>query len=386
MTTTKKAAKKKTSAKVTQKSQRLAKALEPVAHVGLQFGSKHHVFVAKVKGGEMWALNQLTNIAKANITPLFEMWPPNPATATKPAKNLTQHATDIMTTLRAEWGQLPFFLDTRYLPLGGIPSATQASDVFAIARAAQLTYVPVTSISAAPAYQQAIQAVAALDGRGAMIRLTTQDFTNLGLLSAYLTALLGVLQLPAAQVDVGLDLEYRGNALEVAQLGQNLVNTLPFLNNWRTVTLISGCFPSVSPAILGAWNPVPRADWTGWLQVRAAQTSAGARTPSYGDYGVRCGGVPVVIPNTPDPNLRYTDPQNILARKGPKTNGTLQALCLDLLNRAEFAGPAFSQGDALIAARAAMQGSQNNGQPFQWIQWCTNHHLELVAWQIRSLP
>jgi hypothetical protein len=61
-------------------------------------------------------------------------------------------------------------LDTRYMPAGGIPSATQAASVFAIARALQLTAVPVTSLSSAPAYQQAIGTAAATDGRGVMIR------------------------------------------------------------------------------------------------------------------------------------------------------------------------------------------------------------------------
>lgn len=377
---------KTTTKKLTQKAQRSAKALEPVNHVGLTFGPKHHVFVGKVKSGEIWALNQLSALAKTAITPLLEMWPPNPATITKPAKSVVQHTTDLMTTLRAEWGTLPFFLDTRYMPAGGIPSATQATSVFAIARALQLTAVPVTSLSSAPAYQQAIGTAAATDGRGVMIRLTTQEFTNSALLAAYLTALLGVLRLSPQQVDVALDLEYRANQLEVQQLGSSLMATLPFLNDWRTVTLISGCFPQTSPAQIGMWNPVARADWLGWLQVANTQITAGKRIPSYGDYGVRCGGTPVVIPNTPDPNLRYTDQQNILVRKGPKSNGSLQAMCADLVGRAEYAGPAFSQGDALIAARAAMPGSQNNGQPFQWIQWCTNHHLELVAWQIRNLP
>ncbi len=387
MATTKKAvAKKAVVKKPTQRSLRTARALQPIAHPGYSFGPKHHVFVAKVKAGEIWALNQLSNIGKQTVTPLFEMWPPDPATPTKPAKTVLAHATDLLSTVRAEWGTLPLFLDTRYMPLGGIPSAQQAALVFGIARSLGLSAVPVTTLTASPAYQSAIANAVGIDARGAMIRLRTENFTALALLPAYLTALLGVLQLSPDQVDIALDLEYRSNLLEVQQLGQSLVVNLPFLNDWRTVTLISGCFPQVSPAQIGAWTSVQRVDWLGWLQVASAQTSSGARVISFGDYGVRCGGPPIKIPNTPAPYLRYSDTQNVLTRKGPKTNGALQAICADLVSRPEFAGALFSQGDAEIAARATMQGLQNNGQAWQWIQWCTNHHLELTAWQIRSLP
>jgi Beta protein len=386
MATSRKSAPKKAAKKLTQKAERAAVATRPVNHPGLRFGHKHHVFVAKVKAGEIWALNQLTQAAKEAITPLFEMWPPNPGTATKPAKSVTQHVTDVLESVRLEWGSLPFFLDTRYMPLGGTPSGAQASTVFSIARSKNLLAVPVTALAASPAYQQAIQNVIAADNRGVMIRLTTQDFNNPILLDAYLAALVGILQVARQQVDIALDLEYRSNQLEVQQLGQSLLNSLPTLPDWRTVTLVAGCFPAVSPAQVGTWTQVSRADWMGWSQVLTSQTNAGARVPSYGDYGVRCGGIPVVIPNIPDPNLRYTTQQTILVRKDPKTNGVLQAMCVDLVARAEFAGANFSVGDSLIAARAAMPGLLNNGQAFQWIQWCTNHHLELVAWQIRNLP
>ena len=129
----------------TKTALRIARAQLPVAHVGLVFNHKHHVFIAKLKRGEVWALNQLNQATKATVTPLFEMRPPNPPTQTKPAKTLVQHTTDLMQLLATEWMGLPCYLDALYLPPGGVPSPQAAQTVFAIARAAQIYVVPVTS-------------------------------------------------------------------------------------------------------------------------------------------------------------------------------------------------------------------------------------------------
>jgi len=117
------------------------------------------VFIAKAKRGELWALNHLSVAARGTITPLFEMWPPAPprkpkdGSASKPkaAKTLGAHATALLQMIRDEWGTLPFFLDTRYVPLGGIPSPLSAKVIFDVARTMQLVAVPVTSITFAPA-------------------------------------------------------------------------------------------------------------------------------------------------------------------------------------------------------------------------------------------
>ena len=164
------------------------------------------------------------------------------------------------------------------------------------------------------------------------------------------------------------------------------MNQLPFVDEWRTVTLASGCFPdSISNQPIGQWIPFDRNDWLGWNGVLQQRTALHSRLPSYGDYGIRCGGEPQVIPNTPAPNLRYTIPNIIWVRRGQKSSGSMHAICDNLIGQQFYSGAQFSVGDAAIAAKAAMTG-QTNGSPEQWIQWCTNHHLELTASQIQSLP
>lgn len=302
-------------------------------------------------------------------------------------KSLVTHATDLLQNMRDEWGTLPLFLDTRYVSLQGIPSPEGARIIFDVARTLQLVAIPTTSIRFAPAYQQEIRDVVAKDGRGALLRSFMNDFTNPNLLGNYLTALLGVLQVGPNQTDVLIDLEHRQEQIEVQQLGAFALSALPSLKDWRTVTLAAGCFPqSISGLEHETWLPVPRSDWLGWLHINSLQTAKGSRRATYGDYGIRCGGIPTDIPNRPDPNIRYSGEQKILVRKEPKKDGKMKTICSSLILRSEFSGAQFSQGDAEIAARAAMPGSPNNGQAEQWIQWCTNHHLELTASQIQNLP
>jgi len=366
---------------------RVARAQVAVPHPGLVFGYKHQVFIAKLKRGEVWALNHLKFTSKAVTTPLFEMWPANPGTTTKPGKTLTAHTNDLMETLTTEWTNLPCYIDTQYLQnAGGAPSPANAQTVFNIARAKNVNAIPATSPYFSPAFQQIINNVVAADGRGVMFRLPVAFFNNVQNIAGLLDGLAAAIGVARNEVDILIDLAHRPELVEVQQLGTHCINNLPNINAWRTVTLAAGCFPdSIATLPTGNWIPVDRSDWIGWSGIAAQRIAANVRVPSYGDYGVRCGGAPMVIPNSPAPNLRYTTTNQIMVRRGAKTPGSMQAICADLVNRQFFGGPTFSQGDADIAVLAATTG-QTNGSAEQWVQWCTNHHLEMTASQIQTLP
>jgi hypothetical protein len=377
----------KKAPKQTQAALRAERARIPVAHVGLAFAHKHYVFVAKLKRGEIWALNQLSVQAKATVTPLLEMWPPNPPTTANPGKTLNQHVSDLMEYVSAEWTGLPCYIDTQYLLANGVPSPQAVQTVFGIARQPNMNVaaVPVTSPFFAQPFQQAIRNVIAADGRGVMFRIPANFFANQQNLAA-LNALAVFFGVARNQVDILIDLQYRPDLVGVQQIGAGCLNALPFMNDWRTVTLASGCFPeSISNQPTGQWLQFDRNDWMGWNTILQQRAAGQSRLPSYGDYGVRCGGEPVVIPNSPAPNVRYSDTQIIWVRKGPKAPGSMQAICADLITQPYFRGAQFSQGDADLAAKAATP-SPANGTPEQWIQWCTNHHLELTVSQIQNLP
>jgi hypothetical protein len=380
--------------KITQKQVRAARALEVVPHPGLKFSHKHHLFIAKAKRGELWALNHLSVPARAAVTPLLEMWPPkiprkkkNSNKPPKPPKSMVAHVTDILTMIRSDWGALPCALDTRYLLSSGVPSADHLKTVFDIARKLGVVAVPVTSIRFSPAFQDVIKNIIAQDHRGVMIRLLLTDFTDPKLVADYLTALLNVLQIPASEADVLIDLELRREQAAVQTLGASNLASIPNIGDWRTLTLAAGCFPqNITDLDYSKWYPIARSDWLGWLNVVSTRRAENKRIPSYGDYGIRCGGAPKDIPRGPDPNIRYSDKQQIIVRKEKKSDGGMKKICASLIARPDFSGAPFSRGDEYIAATAANSGSAKNGQAEQWIQWCSNHHLELTASQIQSLP
>jgi hypothetical protein len=141
---------------LTQKAVRAARAREHVPHPGLKFSHKHHVFIAKPKRGELWALNHLSVPARAALTPLFEMFPPSAprknkdGKTSKPQKPLPTHANDLLMLINNEWA-LPFFMDTRFVATGGVPSPAAVKTFFDTARNIGVAAVPVTSIRFAAA-------------------------------------------------------------------------------------------------------------------------------------------------------------------------------------------------------------------------------------------
>jgi hypothetical protein len=230
--------------KPTQKSVRVARAEQPVTHAGLGFDHKHYIFIAKVKRGEVWALNYLKMPTKSSVTPLFEMWPPKKIVKKpKVPKNLTEHTEDTLLTVKEEWGDLPFFLDTRYISEARLPSPQAAKLIFQVARNLAIQCVPVTSLRFSPTYQMAIRNVIQEDKRGVMLRIDTTDLVDKTLLKGYIDGLLSVLSLNPDSVDVLIDLAYRPNQMEVQNLGESGLTKIPYIKQWRTVTLASGCFP-----------------------------------------------------------------------------------------------------------------------------------------------
>jgi hypothetical protein len=394
----KKTEKDRAPKKLTQKAVRAARALEHIPHPGHQFSHKHYVYIGRAKAGEMWALNNLSVQARSEITPLLEVVPPALAQKekkvgtkvihkAKAAKSLSQHAVDVLKIIKSEWNELPIFLDTKFLRYGTIPSPDAVKVVFDTARDLHLNAVPVTPLVISEDFQKQIAAVIAADNRGVLIRLVLSDFKQAGLLNNLLTALLKGLQVLPQQVGILIDMGRQTDQFTAQQVGLSALSRIPTPAAWRTLTLAAGCFPdAISKWKHDAWLAVERVDWLSWLDIVAGRANAASRIPSYGDYGIRSGAEPLNIPNQPHPNIRYSIPEKVLVRKGEKADGVIKKICANLVSMKEFSGAEFSEGDRQIALKASAPGLPNNGQPFQWIQWCTNHHLELTASQIRKLP
>jgi hypothetical protein len=382
------AAQAKKAPKLSKTALRIERAKIVIPHRGLVFNHEHYVFIARLKRGEIWALNCLKPNSKSMVSPVFEIGLPDPPQPNKAPKTLIQHATDSLERIATEWTGLPFYLDPKYLgPKDAPPTPDNVQAVFALTQSMGLRMVPVTSPFFPPTVQRVVKNVIKKDDRGVMFRLTVDFFANLQNVSTYLDGLMAALEVTAERVDILVDLGYRPSIADVQVLGTYCFSSLPLIKSWRTVTLASGCFPdSITKEPSGQWIPYSRTDWLGWNAFATQRAKSGLRVPTYGDYGVRCGGRPQPVPNGPAPNIRYSDSKTIWVRKGPKkVPGVMKAICTDLIGKPFFAGATFSEGDNQIALKAA-NSSVTNAQAEQWIQWCANHHLELTSSQIRSRP
>lgn len=327
--------------------------------------------ILKSKAGEFWALQGLSQQTKVLTTPLIELVPPEE----KPLQSTVEGQCK---KIAASWGtNSRFYLDTSLLH-GGSGNPATITMALGSARAVGLRATPVVHAGYSPASRQAIAAAMAIDGRGAILRMLQNNFSQ----SAIVHSILSDLGHPADAIDFMID--YRGSTMSL----NNDVPQIPHLSHWRRLVAASGVFPSSLSQYQGqGWVPVTRGCWQSWLTGVASGTLP--RIPCFGDYSIRNWHYSAGRGNPPV-SLRYTSDSEWLVRcDGKLHNGdapNMIGICQNLVARPEFSGPTFSTGDAEINSRATQQVS-NPGGATQWIQWAHSHHLEFVAKnQILPLP
>jgi len=352
------------------------------------FAHKHYVPVLKCKNGDLWSLQNLKPTSTSRITPVIEIVPPSP----KQSEN--DRLQWSVEKIAQAWGGKLFFADLIWRqavpPLGGGMHVVTA--FFDLARARNLNTVPVTALDRNPAFQTAVAGVIAQDKRGVAVRLGSQYFSNRTTLAAALAGLLTVLSVSRNQVDLIVDFGHIGQIAPglIPGLIHTAIAMLPNINDWRTLTVVSGSFPpSVTVLNQGVWNVLPRVEWMSWRTV-VTGTPSPARLPSYGDYTVGDPNLPYSGQALVAVNLRYSADDDFFVWRGHAANhhaagyGQIYTICANLVTLPQFTGAGFSAGDAEIQLRSTMTGS--TGGPEAWRKWATNHYLELVVTQIASLP
>lgn len=348
------------------------------------FGHKHYVPVLKGKRAEFPALGNLHS--KAAITPLLE-----PVPSAEPD--------EVPRRMSANWpNDSPYFIDLVFLDDPDDEHTPAADDhpvreCFDEVAERDQRAIPVTSLSRSPGYQSAVQQVVSEQEQGVCIRLTADDFEeDADDLDNALQAALDFLHLGPGDTDIVLDAGSvaESAAATIAQLHRAHIALLPNLNNWRTLTMLAGAFPhSLAPLVRGQWNPHNRHEWRGW-RLLVTGSHQPARLPSFGDYAIAHPDLPPEGRATILAQLRYATPDSWLIWKGSNVFthaagfNQFYAICEDIMNRPEYRGPAFSQGDAEIQQKATNHDSPGNAEV--WRRIGTNHHLETVLDQISNLP
>jgi hypothetical protein len=357
------------------------------------FGPDHYVPVLRGKAAEFRALGSTTDAVKDGITPFIELPPiswdaDEDGDSDAPDPSIQKLARKI----GAQWDRnRPFFLEVGLLPSdpaigGGIHPVEY---VFGELRDAELEAIPVTGPSRDEDFQAAVAAVVSTDQRGVCVRLDSDDFDDAGAAIEEADELLSQFEVDRDEADLFLDFgEVSADQIgPMALAAEAVINAIPGIDEWRTLTWAGTAFPSVQNYEADSTNTAPRGEWSIWRSLRGKSLP---RTPSFADYtvnGVQSDYDVDARVYRSSPNLRYTGGDDFViwkARHPRYGHEQFNAICASMIRRSDFAGAGYSEGDAYIARCAADEDGP--GMSIQWRQAGVSHHLAAVVNQIASLP
>jgi hypothetical protein len=251
--------------------------------------------------------------------------------------------------------------------------------------------VPVTGLNRTSEHQRGVADAHGKQGLGTCIRLAEDDYTESPrTIHRSLEDLVSLLQIDPTSVDLLFDL----GELTPGMVGSSamamtaLINGLPEIDVWRSVTISASGFPETLSSIpANTVATVPRTEWTLWNALLNRSDDL-ARIPNFGDYGIAH---PAIVDidfrvMRMSANLRYATTADwlILRGKNVRDYGYEQftSLCQTLMGRPEFLGSDYSWGDRTVADCAAADTGPGNATTWRAIG--TNHHLVLVGDQVAS--
>jgi len=348
------------------------------------FDYKHYVPVLKGKRAEFPVIQEYKS--RDGITPIFEAVP-------------TLAPDYVPRRMSAVWDDsVPFFIDLLWLDDEELDDdgVHPITECFGAVEDKNLRAIPVTGPERTPGYQNALASLAATKKRGFAIRLTLQDFEDEDELKASIDSLVSLVKVKRKDVDIFIDADTVTDmsTATVRQLHSANLALLPYIQEWRTLTVIAGSFPlSLAPLTREIWNMHPRADWLGWKTLVNGKTKKmPERFPSFGDYMIAHPDLPPTGRATILGQLRYSITNSFMIWKGHNVFthedgfGQFNDICADLIPRPEYSGQGFSSGDAEIYEKATNPDDAGSGNAETWRKIGMSHHCEMVLDQIASLP
>jgi hypothetical protein len=253
----------------------------------------------------------------------------------------------------------------------------------------QLNAIPVVSFYADMRDFLVIAKVAERDKRGFCLRLSSDAYA--GATGEEIDAILNQTNLAPEDIDLVFDARCvdHDKVSLLASATRAAINEFPFIDRWRSLTLLGSAFPiDLSSIPVDTHSHLPRSDWDTW-QVLQKTDKPLLRKPAYGDYAVAHPDLAASDPRftKPSAQLRYALPDSWLVYRGRNVrdygNEQFHGICQHLVSRPEYRGTAFSPGDAEISDCATHR--KGPGTPQAWRRIATSHHLAVVLEQIASL-
>jgi hypothetical protein len=357
----------------------------------MKFDHNHYIPCLRWKQGEYQAIWRLPIKTRRVFTPLIEV----PGIGydfenETQAKSIDEHLAPFAKRIYEKWGRLPCFIDLNLIE----PSERMTTGihplryVFDRLRERQCPAIAVTGLDRDNAYQQEIKSIVEKDKAGICLRIKIEQAAK-NSFKDELDSLLLKIKAESKNCDLVIDL---GSPNFIPLEGfskaiQAIVRNAPYLNVWRTFTILGTSFPTSMSGIRKGGEIVPRYEWKLYKILVNNFRKAKLRLPTFGDYVIN---YPVISELDwrvvkPPATIRYTIDDNwyILKGKNVRDYGYDQYhdLSQNILDSRYYYGPAFSWGDEFIQ-RCANGG--NLGNLSTWRQVGTNHHIEKVVRDIAS--
>lgn len=343
-----------------------------------------YVPVLKWTQGEQKAVEALSLITKQSMTPLIEIpqidWDfENDC----PKKTIDEHLSKIGESLYSSWGiNEPLFIDLFYVDQSErMQNGTHPlSHVLQEGRARGINLIPVTDPDRDSAYQLEVMGANQTDQNGVCIRLKEAHFNNL---QNHINQLLQQLNISPNEADLIIDYEYASteNKNRTLIFLKGVLSTVPFLYDWKSLTLVGTSFPADLASIdSNSTGEIERSEWLIWKDIILSLSLESSL--NFGDYGISN-----PAPFEADPrfinmsaNISYTADDKYIIFKGRmiKRYGGTQyfQLAQNVVAHNEYYGAGFSAGDYFINEVA--NNNDGPGNATSWRKAGTNHHLTLV--------
>jgi len=359
----------------------------------MSFNHTHYIPCLRWKQGEYQAVSRLPHPTKRMFTPLIEVpeigWDFENETE---AKTIDEHLAPFAKRVYEKWGVSPCLVD-----LSLIKSVKRMASgihpvrfIFDGLRAKRCQAIPVTNLLGDTECQREIKATWAKDKNGICLRITIEQAAK-STFKAEADSLLSTLEIQPIGCDFILDLG-APNFVPLdgfVKIIKDIVTKLPYLNNWRTFTLLGTSFPESMGSVKKGGEIVPRYEWQLYKILINNFQRAVLRPPSFGDYAINH---PKELEELepdwrvvrPSATIRYTIEDGWYIVKGDKVRDKgyeqYHKLSQNVLDSRYYYGPTFSWGDGYI--QTCSNKSAKTGNLSTWRQVGTNHHIVKVIQDI----
>ena len=334
------------------------------------------------KPGEITALSHLTQNVKDDIVPIIEVIGEGIIESDGSYKSRLE--TDLINIWSFDDNKV--FLD--FSLLGDVDAhIPKIRRLFTNLMRNGVNVVPVVQFNSSPRYLTLIQNIIATHKCGLCIRENNNSggFINY---NAQVAAMIAQMNVTENETHLLIDLGFveAANRNILATLAQLTINSLHNINNWATIIVSSGSFPTdlgglPAPATNRSnalVHRLPRYEWDVWTVLNALNLP---REIQYSDYGTKH---PYFTPGGYEGScsIKYTRTHEFLIYRGRKGSEHARGgnqyndSASRLITSADFYGQPFSWGDDeifQIGSRADRPGNAG-----KWVQISQNHHITVL--------